>query len=203
MIPSLESIISAARLHPSRVFNVYLFGSRVYGTSNSKSDWDIIIVANNSVESTEIRNGLFNIHVYTPNKFKSDLEWHRPNNLECIFAPDFAKLKETIDYRKDFRLNVSKLRHATSHVSSNSWVKAKKKLNEGEYLIAVKSLFHSMRIPMFSEQIVKFGYIKDFTCANFIWDKIKSKRWEWEELDNEFRNDRNQILTNFRYVAHK
>ena len=60
-----------------------------------------------------------------------------------------------------------------------------------------------MRIPMFSEQIVKFGYIKDFTCANFIWDKIKSKRWEWEELDNEFRNDRNQILTNFRYVAHK
>lgn len=37
----------------------------------------------------------------------------------------------------------------------------------------------------------------------FIWDKIKSKKWEWEELDNEFRNDRNQILTNFRYVAHK
>jgi predicted nucleotidyltransferase len=199
----LEEIIKKSGLHPSRIFNIYLFGSRVYQTSNSKSDWDVIIVANNSVESTEIRNGLYNIHIYTPDKFKSDLDWHRPNNLECIFAPDWAKLKETIDYKKDFKLNIPKLRHATSHVSSNSWVKAKKKLISDEYTIGVKSLFHSMRIPVFSEQIVKFGEIRDFTSANWIWDKIKSKRWNWDELDNEFRISRNQILTNFRQVTHK
>lgn len=199
----LEEIIKKSGLHPSRIFNVYLFGSRVYQTSNSHSDWDVIIVANNSVESTEIRNGLYNIHIYTPNKFKSDLDWHRPNNLECIFAPHWARLKETIDYKKDFKLNIAKLRHATSHVSSNSWVKAKKKLIGDEYTIGVKSLFHSMRIPVFSEQIVKFGEIKDFTSANWIWDKIKSKRWDWEELDNEFRVSRNEILTNFRQVTHK
>ena len=199
----LEEIIKKSGLHPSRIFNVYLFGSRVYQTSNSHSDWDVIIVANNSVESTEIRNGLYNIHIYTPDKFKSDLDWHRPNNLECIFAPHWARLKETIDYKKDFKLNIAKLRHATSHVSSNSWVKAKKKLIGDEYTIGVKSLFHSMRIPVFSEQIVKFGEIKDFTSANWIWDKIKSKRWDWEELDNEFRVSRNEILTNFRQVTHK
>lgn len=199
----LEEIIKKSGIHPSRIFNIYLFGSRVYQTSNSHSDWDVIIVANNSVESTEIRNGLYNIHIYTPNKFKSDLDWHRPNNLECIFAPDWARLKETIDYKKDFKLNIAKLRHATSHVSSNSWVKAKKKLIGDEYTIGVKSLFHSMRIPVFSEQIVKFGEIKDFTSANWIWDKIKSKRWDWEELDNEFRVSRNEILTNFRQVTHK
>jgi hypothetical protein len=56
-----------------------------YGTSNSQSDYDVIMIANNSVESTEIRTGLFNIHVYTPDKFKADLDWHRINNLECIF----------------------------------------------------------------------------------------------------------------------
>lgn len=199
----LEEIIKKSGLHPSRIFNVYLFGSRVYQTNNSKSDWDVIIVANNSVESTEIRNGLYNIHIYTPDKFKSDLDWHRPNNLECIFAPHWAKLKETIDYKKDFKLNIPKLRHATSHVSSNSCVKARKKLIDNEYTIGVKSLFHSMRIPLFSEQIVKFGEIKDFTSANWIWDKIKSKRWNWDELDNEFRISRNQILTNFRQVTHK
>jgi predicted nucleotidyltransferase len=199
----LKEIIEKSKLHPSRIFNVYLFGSRVYQTANDKSDWDVIIVANNSVESTEIRNGLYNIHIYTPDKFKADLDWHRPNNLECIFAPDFAKLKETINYKKGFKLNISKLRHATSHVSSNSWVKAKKKLMSDEYLIGVKSLFHSMRIPIFSEQIIKFGEINDFTSANWIWEKIKSKKWNWEELDNEFRISRNQILTNFRHVTHK
>ena len=201
MIPTLETIIKASGIHPSRVFNVYVFGSTVYGTSNSDSDCDIIMVANNSVESTEIRRGLFNIHVYTPDKFKADLEWHRINNLECIWAPDWAKLKETIKY--DFELNLVKLRHATSHISSNSWVKSKKKLEQDDYYIGVKSLFHSLRIPMFANQVASTGKINDFSCANFIWNKIKSKRWTWEELDKEFGSLNNQVLTEFRKVASK
>lgn len=208
MIPTLDSVIRASKIHPSRVFNVTLFGSQVYGTATADSDFDIIMVANNSVESTEIRNGLFNIHVYTPDKFKSDMEWHRINNLECIFAPDWAKLKETIKY--DFKLDVAKLRHATSHISSNSWIKARKKIEQGDYYIGIKSLFHSIRIPMFATQIAKSGRIYDFTCANFIWKKltidrfstVKSK-WTWEELDDEFRLLRNRTLTEFRSVTTK
>lgn len=208
MIPTLDSVIRASRIHPSRVFNVTLFGSQVYGTATADSDFDIIMVANNSVESTEIRNGLFNIHVYTPDKFKSDMEWHRINNLECIFAPDWAKLKETIEY--DFKLDVTKLRHATSHISSNSWVKARKKIEQGDYYIGIKSLFHSIRIPMFATQIAKSGRIYDFTCANFIWKKLTidrfftvNSKWTWEELDDEFRLLRNKTLTQFRSVTTK
>lgn len=201
--PTLDDVINRTRLHPSRVFNVTIFGSQVYGTANPESDWDIIIVANNSVESTEIRNGKFNIHIYTPDKFKEDLEWHRINNLECIYAPKWAKLKESITY-PDFRINLAKLRHATSHISSNSWVKAKKKLELNiDYGIGVKSLFHSMRIPMFATQIATYGKIKDYSCANFIWDRISKKKWTWIELDIEFRELRNNILTNFRQVAEK
>ena len=208
MIPTLDSVIRASRIHPSRVFNVTLFGSQVYGTATTDSDFDIIMVANNSVESTEIRNGLFNIHVYTPDKFKSDMEWHRINNLECIFAPDWAKLKETIKY--DFKLDVAKLRHATSHISSNSWIKARKKIEQGDYYIGIKSLFHSIRIPMFATQIAKSGRIYDFTCANFIWKKLTidrfstvNSKWTWEELDDEFRLLRNRTFTEFRSVTIK
>lgn len=201
MIPTLETIIKASGIHPTRVFNVYLFGSQVYGTATSGSDWDIIMIANNIVESTEIRRGLFNIHVYTPDKFKADLEWHRINNLECIYAPDWAKIKETIKF-DNFRINRNKLRHSISHTSSNSWVKCRKKLEvENEYYIGVKSLFHSIRIPMFGTQIAEFGKITDFSCANWIWDKIKKNHWTWTELDNEFRPIINQSLREFRRVA--
>ena len=214
MIPTLETIIKASGIHPSRVFNVYIFGSQVYGTANSDSDWDIIMIANNSVESIEIKNGLFNIHIYTPDKFNSDLEWHRINNLECIFAPDWARLKETIDYRKDFKLDSSKLRHATSHVSSNSWVKCKKKLTVAdEYYIGIKSLFHAIRIPMFATQIMQHGKIVDFSCANWVWDRLTFKdkpqymrgkyKWSWDELDDEFRPVHNTVLSEFRKVASK
>lgn len=198
----IEDIIKASGLHPSRIFNITIFGSRVYGTHTDNSDWDIIIVAKNSVESIEIKSDLYNIHIYTPDKFKQDLDWHMPKNLECQFAPDWAKLKE--DLKFDFKLNIPKIRHATSHVSSNSWVKAKKKLQiANEYNIGVKSLFHAIRIPMFSTQIVNFGEILDFQCANWIWSKIKEKEWSWEDLDKEFKEVHNSTLTDFRKVTTK
>lgn len=214
MIPTVDDIIRSSGLHPSRVFNVYIFGSRVYGTSNKDSDWDVIMVANNSVESSELRRGLYNIHVYTPNKFKRDLDWHRINNLECIFAPDWARLKESIDHKSDLKINPAKLRHATSHISSNSWVKCKKKLTVvDEYYTGIKSLFHSIRIPMFATQIMQHGKIVDFSCANWIWDKLtfndkpqymRTKyKWTWDELDKELKSVHNQVLSEFRKVTSK
>ena len=198
----LSDIINASGIHHSRVFNVTIFGSQVYGTSNSESDWDIIMVANNSVEAIEIQKGLFNIHIYTPDKFKDDLEWHRINNLECIYAPDWAKIKEDIKF-DDFKINLNKLRHATSHISSNSWVKCKKKLEIGDYYTGIKSIFHSLRIPMFATQVATKGTIYDFEVANPIWKKLISKEWTWNELDSEFRELRNSILTDFRKVCEK
>jgi hypothetical protein len=93
-----------------------------------------------------------------------------------------------------------------SHFRSNSWIKAKKKIsqnNDYDYYIGVKSLFHSLRIPMFATQIATTGRINDFSCANFIWNKINSKIWNWEELDLEFRELRNNILTEFRKLTEK
>jgi len=225
-VPKVEDIIKIAEIHPSRVFNVYIFGSQVYGTYDAASDWDIIMVANNSVEAIELKKTVqdefsynlqtrtirYNIHIYTPDRFKKDLEWHRMNNLECIFAPDWAKLKE--DKKFDFKINLAKLRHATSHVSSNSWVKCKKKLLiEDEYRTAIKSFYHSIRIPMFAAQIARYGRITDFTAANFIWSKLtyqalpayqrKDCKWDWDSLNLEFKITYNLMLSLFRRATTK
>jgi predicted nucleotidyltransferase len=201
-IPKIEDILKVAKMHPSRVFNIYLFGSRIYETHTENSDWDVIIVGKYSVESIEIKNELFNIHIYTPDKWQKDLDWHMPKNIECQFAPSWAKLKEDMKFK--FKLDHPKLRHATSQVSSNSWVKAKKKLLVAdEYNIGIKSLFHAIRIPMFSNQLAEFGMIKDFKCANHIWERICEKEWTWEELDKEFRQEHNSVLTEFRKLVSK
>lgn len=209
----LEEIVKKSKIHPSRIFNITIFGSRVYGNFSDVSDFDVIMVANNSIESSEIRNGLFNIHVYTPTKFKSDLDWHKPNILECFFAPSNFILKNDIKF--DFNLDKAKIRHSVSHTSSNSWVKAKKKIlyQPDEYYIGIKSLFHSIRIPMFATQIASSGRITDFSCANWIWDKLTFKdqpiymrnkmKWSWDKLDEEFGTIHNQVLTEFRKVAGK
>lgn len=201
MIPTAQDIITHSGLQPKRVHNIYVFGSRVYKTNSENSDWDIIVVANNSVEAIELKLENYNIHIYTPDKFKEDLEWHRINNLECIFAPTWAKIQENIPYNLD--IDFPKLRHATSHISSNSWVKCKKKLEIGEYHTGIKSIFHSLRIPMFATQVATTGSIYDFEMVNYIWDKLVSKEWTWDELDLEFRELRNNILSDFRKVCEK
>lgn len=203
MNANLEHIIKTSKIHPTRVSNVYLFGSRVYGTATFDSDWDVIMVAKNSIESTEIRSGLYNIHVYTPDKFAYDLKQHRINNIECIMSPDEFILKDDIDY-SSFKINKQILRHSLSRTSSNSWVKARKKIEvENERYIGIKSLFHSIRIPMFGIQISRYGKIEDFSCANYILDDLIKNYYTWNEMDKKYRPILNKTMTEFRDLTPK
>ena len=195
MIP-LELVIKASKLHESRIFNVYVFGSQVYETDTSSSDWDIIIVANNSVESVELRHEQFNIHILTPDKFKEDLKWHKPTILECAFAPPYAKLKESIKFNQ-FIIDKKKLRHAILHTSFMSWKKSKSKIDTSEYHSAIKSAFHSIRLIMFGIQIARSGKINNFCEANIIWRRLSEKRWTSTELDLEFLQLRTDKVKEF------
>lgn len=198
---NLEHIFKSSKLHSSRIHNIYLYGSRVYGTHQENSDYDVILVANNSVESTEIKHPIYNIHILTPDKFQEDLNWHRPNALECYYALEENKLQE--NFKFEFKLDKNKLRHSISHTNSNSYVKAKKKLLQGDYHLGIKSLFHSLRIPMMAIQICEYGKIVDFQEANPIWLELQSKKWSWSELESRFRDDKNKLMTKFRLLAEK
>ena len=197
----IKEVLEVAKVHPYRAIAAYVYGSRVYGTSDSDSDWDVALIAKTSVEAIEIKTEKLNIHVYTWDRWIADLEWHNPKNLECHFAPDWAVLLEK--QRHDLTVNEARLRHAVCHVSSNSWVKARKKIDGGEYRTGVKSLFHSIRIPMFGAQVASTGTIGDFSCANELWKEIDSREWDWASLDERFRSDRNSVLTEFRKHASK
>lgn len=202
MKPNFEDILQKCRLHPARVKAVYLFGSRVYGNDKKGSDYDIKVIANGTRSNLEIRNGLYNLHIITPPDFQTLLNNHNPGALECYFSPESAKIYENVKW--DFNLKPASLRHSYSRVSSNSWVKCKKKLEHDEYYIGIKSLFHSIRIPMFGYQIATEGRITDFSCANDIDKELFSRYdWAWEELDDTFRNRRLQAMTNLRSVTTK
>lgn len=201
-IPTKDEVIKRSKIHPVRVKAIFGFGSRVYETASYDSDWDWIVIANTSITNQEIRSGDFNIHVMTQDGFMNCLKEHKTSQVEAFMAPMEFRLLEDIDI--DWGLNIPSLRHSFSHTSSNSWVKAKKKMMQGDYYIGVKSLFHSLRIPLFGIQIANSGYITDFTEANWIYNKIFSiPKWKWNDLDSEFRDLRNKISSDFRIVTQK
>lgn len=112
-------------------------------------------------------------------------------------------LKETKKF--DFKLDKSKLRHSLSAKSSNSWVKAKKKLTvEQDYDLNVgrKSLFHSFRIVDFGIQVASNGRIIDYSSCNYLYSEIISL-YEWTDMFDTFKVRYNKLMSEFRKVAEK
>ena len=142
-----DKIIRAAGVHPLKVKNIYVFGSRVYGTSTVDSDYDVIVVASSMNEATEIRYEDLNIHVHTPDKFIRDLKELDMHNLECIYAPDRAKILEKVNYADaNFKINPEQMKYKAMNQSFNSFHKAKMKMYDANVHVGAKSLFHSMQI---------------------------------------------------------
>lgn len=196
---TLDEILKESGIHPTRVKGCYIFGSRVYGTASETSDWDVILIANSANTEVELKSEKYNIHIIVPDVFKKLVEDNHVKAIECLFAPEWAKI---VEFPCEFNLKIKSLRHNFSHTVSNSWVKCKKKLEQGDYYIGVKSIFHAIRIVDFGIQFVKNGTI-DFTSCNDIWKDIESKTWTWEELKEKYQPIRNSKMTEFRIITEK
>lgn len=199
MLPfTADDIIKASGVLPHKVRAIFLYGSRVYGSAKEDSDYDIIYVSSHLLAHEEKRvtvNGArLNIHIITPDKFKADLKNHDIMNLECFYAPDFGQIltKETFD----FQLNKKRLIKNNLAQSRHAWANGKKKIIDFDIHKGMKSVFHSIRMLMFANQILENDKIVDFGVANelyvemsecdeYSWDAIRDKylplKKEWED----------------------
>lgn len=153
--------------------NIYQFGSRVYGSHNVNSDWDYIVVAKEYFDSEDI-----NIHVFTTAQFHLAIQRHDIQALECLFLDPQYIIKETVKYT--FTLSLSDLRREISTIANNAWVKGKKKLiMTGDYSLplAIKSVFHSLRILDYGIQIAMEGKIVNYASRNYILEDL----WKMSE----------------------
>ncbi len=185
-----------------QVLNVYQYGSRVYGTSTDRSDWDFVVIVNHKTVE-EFLSEPINVHFYTVAEFQAQLAAHEISALECLFLPAPYVWKE--QHRFEVNLVPTQLRHSLPAKSSNSWVKCKKKLTlEKDYDLHTgrKSLFHAFRIIHYGIQLCQFGRITDYTAANAIYEEICQYE-RWEDLFAQFKPRYNQLLSTFRLMAPK
>lgn len=178
-----EDVILASGLHPLKVRNIYVYGSRVYGTAAEDSDYDIIVLCGNMLaheeKKLEVKGVKLNIHLITPDKFWSDLAIHNIMNLECLYAPEWAILQEKMPLPKT--IIIKKLIKNNLAQSFSSWRNAKMKLLDGDIYRGQKSMFHSLRMLMFATQIAEHGEIVDFSCANELFKEIMdSDEYDWD-----------------------
>lgn len=176
MIHSVKEICTAFGLNKDDIFNVYVYGSHVYGTANIYSDNDYILVHKKSflsdgsfkqnAKSTADRK--IQIVNYSRSGFKNGIEYYEMSALECLFLPEEFKIQENFKFKMD-RFDVHSFVKNTIAKSSNSWYLATK--DRGD--IYNPGIFHSLRILDFAIQI-KDTFTIDFVEAKSIKNLVDS-----------------------------
>ena len=194
-----KDIIDRTGLPPYKIRNIYIYGSRVYGTHTVNSDYDAIVVASSLYLNHEIFDGAYNIHITTPDSFADKLRQHDINCFECIFAPEEAIIQNHIDYKKDVKIDNGQLKKMILSQSTWAWSKAQRRIERGNIIGGTKSLFHSFRILKFGMQILRYGRITNFSEANYIWEEMSGcNDVEWAPYQDKWTPAKRKIVKAFR-----
>jgi hypothetical protein len=177
------------------IIKVYQYGSVVYGCTTTQSDADYIVVVEFDGDLYySVDEGDANYTVYSEQLFIHKIKEHRIDVLECIFQIEHDP------YLEYFKYDSEKLRRAISSVSSNSFVKCKKKLAIGEDYIGKKSMFHSLRILTFGIQIAKYGRVENYNVANELLPLIMELQ-DWDTIKFMCQPIYNDLKSEFKILA--
>jgi hypothetical protein len=168
--------------------SIFKFGSFTYGTQRKGSDHDYILVLADGEPYPDygslIDEGNITIHIFTKVDFDAAVDAHDVRAIECIYL-DSDRNYGPID------IDLGKLRKSFSTVANGAWVKGNKKLTvsaDYDKVLAIKSIFHAIRIFDFGIQIIRHG------------DIVEPARYKWllEELyilaDKHERNELWEVI---------
>ena len=200
----LDLVFSKLSLKPRDVLNVYLIGSRLWGTASASSDYDLYIVVKGNASA---RNSHFKVPghevdavVVGVQYFEQRTNLGRLKELSCVWAPQSCKLVERQPPRVG-TVDTAALRQSLNEGYAKDWARARKliegrKLEEGK-----KVLSHCVRAHDLALQIVQHGKIVDYEGAgadSFDWLRgTYSKQWVTyaEHFEQALANTRNAVAS--------
>lgn len=219
------------------ILGMFVVGSKFYGVNDEQSDTDAVVIVDDKFgldkiqEEILVNENKYSFHVLTNSDFINELKDCEPLMLETLMSSviSFMSGNESLSLEYngkkysmagfyDFCLFLNaigvtpyKIRESLSRVSSNSFVKSKKKWNiENEKRIAIKSLFHSVRLLVFAINYVLL--IKEEHClfdqteANVFYRDINNMinlGISFYDILLKYKKIHNQLSSELRLVAPK
>lgn len=190
MIPA-EHICATLNLDPSKVINIYPYGSKVYGTATENSDDDFVIVFKGSLlpsgafKDNAISSADYKIQgvCYSRAGFIDALNNYQINALECIFLPTDKIIKNIMPMKLQ-KLVTKEMASKVITTASASWHFSKMSFKDGDIDYVKKNIYHALRILDFGIQIKEHSRIVDYASSN----EIKKRIYEIEDEEFEPRD---------------
>ena len=218
MVDIEAKLLELFKIPKSDIIGIYMFGSRLYNEFNivSKSDYDFCIIINNSssflLNPEYFSNPYFqyeseniDFHIMSEMVFYNELTKCNIMTLECFYSED-----PIFKHDVNLELNLGVLRHSISKVSSNSFVKFKKKLTKESGLknkhLGVKSLYHSLRILEFGCNVANDPDFIEHNYQNKLKDILEFSQnvnFDWKDIHTKYKPVYNQLASRFKLMAPK
>ena len=211
-----------------KMFNVKIKGIFNYGSyiykNKTPDDIDFIIIVEKleakKQETYLLGDVTIEITFYSYSDFKALINIQNLAMIECkslfISKKEVFCDQELSDFFSNHIIDKLLIRSWTSKQSSNSYVKAKKKILTKEHFdkkVSLKSLWHSFRMVDFAMQVIKFGRVKDFSSSNSLYDEIfsdydKMDKFSnieifWNYIHEKYKPIQNEYLSKLRELAPK
>ena len=159
---NLKVLCKKLEIDPSRVLNLYVIGSRIWGTATSKSDWDVIVVVDNKTkmkhrgQSVKVDN--IDAVIWDKEEWIEEVKAHRFVCWLTLFLPSTAIWKQEMDIcslsanMKGFglRLFVDELMEEVGEDCK----KLNKFWSKGEMDKVHRTFVHSLRMIQVSKSVV-------------------------------------------------
>eukprot|EP01080_Neovahlkampfia_damariscottae_P010842 gene10842-3462_t len=184
-------------LKETKLLNVYLFGSRLFGTATEKSDFDFLVVCDdydgNFILNSKENETPVDLNIISSKKFKEKILNYSYHELITIWFPkEYVYLEKypAIDLIEN-QIEISQLRTTLSLQAKQVWERAKEKFKESkDFQKGRKGIIHSLRIFEFGSQIAVNGYISNFCVLedefNLMFGKYKDEE-DWDKINSIFR----------------
>ena len=156
--------------HPLSICLAVRVGSQVYGTAQSDSDTDFVVINSIPQKPDLLFGHNYNVTIWSEEKFAHSLQNHSIFAFEVLSTPSIHRLYDQGRY-PSFTFNAQTLAQSAISKSQTDWNKGLKIL-EYEQQKAQKKLWHAMRILMFACQIKEKRLIYDFTVACDLFEEI-------------------------------
>lgn len=176
-----EFICEKLNLDINKIFNIYPYGSKIYGTNDEFSDDDFIIV----YKSAFLENGSFKNNAissddktiqgtcYSRSGFIDAINNYQISALECLFLPEEQIIKKGFDFKIQ-KFDKKELAKKIITTASSSWHNADLSYKDDNLEYAKKNVYHALRILDFGIQIKEQDKIFDYGRMNELKNQIDS-----------------------------
>jgi hypothetical protein len=198
----------------TQIYNVYLFGSRLYQCHSDDSDYDFICVLGGDYfdGSKLFQSDLLNVNVYHWEYFKHLLKENMVWAAMLINVPREFVWKEQMSLSDHFVLDLNRLKNSALQDASHNWAKAKRLcIQESLRNIKVskKNIVHGIRYLRMTLQLCQHGKVIDFTDGNDIWKELfdveepefNSVVEQWNYYDSKYKNMFQDAMRAVKYYA--